>query len=220
MSTTMPARPTLDAGTADRPARPKLKRSLGLSMATALVVGNMVGSGVFGLPSALAAYGPDLAARLGVHGRRRNPAGAGVREPRSSLSAAPAGRMPTRASPSATSPDSGRRGATGSPPGPATPPSRSSSSATPACSGPVSPRTTSSPSRSGSSVIWVLTLLNIAGVRESGVMQVVTTVLKFVPLLLIGVIGLFYITPPTSLPSTRTTAAWWATCTPSRSRPR
>ena len=33
----------------------------------------------------------------------------------------------------------------------------------------------------------------MAGVRESGVMQVVTTVLKFVPLLLIGVIGLFYI---------------------------
>ena len=38
--------------------RPKLKRSLGLSMATALVVGNMVGSGVFGLPSALAGTGP------------------------------------------------------------------------------------------------------------------------------------------------------------------
>ena len=30
--------------------RPKLKRSLGLWMATALVIGNMVGSGVFLLP--------------------------------------------------------------------------------------------------------------------------------------------------------------------------
>src|ERR671934_1182459 len=39
-------------------ARPKLKRSLGLSMATALVIGNMVGSGVFGLPSSLASTGP------------------------------------------------------------------------------------------------------------------------------------------------------------------
>ena len=38
----------------EQKARPKLKRSLGLSMATALVIGNMVGSGVFGLPSALA----------------------------------------------------------------------------------------------------------------------------------------------------------------------
>ena len=44
----------------------------------------------------------------------------------------------------------------------------------------------------GLSVIWVLTLANIAGVRESGVIQLVTTVLKFVPLLLIGLIGLFY----------------------------
>ena len=39
-------------------ARIGLKRSLGLSMATALVIGNMVGSGVFGLPSALASTGP------------------------------------------------------------------------------------------------------------------------------------------------------------------
>ena len=44
----------------------------------------------------------------------------------------------------------------------------------------------------GLSVIWLLTLVNIAGVRETGRVQVVTTVLKFVPLLLIGVIGLFY----------------------------
>ena len=42
----------------EQTSRPKLKRSLGLSMATALVIGNMVGSGVFGLPSALASVGP------------------------------------------------------------------------------------------------------------------------------------------------------------------
>src|SRR5690242_6367772 len=44
----------------------------------------------------------------------------------------------------------------------------------------------------GLSVIWILTFANILGVRQGGASQVVTTVLKFVPLLLIGVIGLFY----------------------------
>src|SRR5688500_11881013 len=39
--------------------RPKLKRTMGLWMATALVVGNMVGSGIFLLPASLAeAAGP------------------------------------------------------------------------------------------------------------------------------------------------------------------
>src|SRR5581483_3574693 len=40
-------------------AAPELKRSLGLWMATALVIGNMIGSGVFLLPASLAsAAGP------------------------------------------------------------------------------------------------------------------------------------------------------------------
>ncbi len=41
--------------------------------------------------------------------------------------------------------------------------------------------------------IWLLTFVNILGVREGGRVQLVTTILKFVPLALIGVIGLFYI---------------------------
>jgi APA family basic amino acid/polyamine antiporter len=41
--------------------------------------------------------------------------------------------------------------------------------------------------------IWLFTLINIAGARETGVAQVVTTVLKFVPLAIIGIVGLFYI---------------------------
>src|SRR3954453_24132703 len=45
-------------GSAQALARPKLKRSLGLWMATALVIGNMVGSGVFGLPASAASTGP------------------------------------------------------------------------------------------------------------------------------------------------------------------
>src|SRR6185312_120937 len=35
----------------------------------------------------------------------------------------------------------------------------------------------------GIAVIWLLTFVNILGARESGVVQVITTVLKFVPLL-------------------------------------
>ena len=45
----------------------------------------------------------------------------------------------------------------------------------------------------GIATIWLLTVVNIWGVRQSGVVQVVTTIVKFVPLALIGVIGLFFI---------------------------
>ena len=45
----------------------------------------------------------------------------------------------------------------------------------------------------GIAVIWLLTFVNIAGARETGAVQVVTTVLKFVPLAIIGVVGLFFI---------------------------
>jgi basic amino acid/polyamine antiporter, APA family len=41
--------------------------------------------------------------------------------------------------------------------------------------------------------IWLFTLVNIVGARETGLAQVVTTVLKFVPLAIIGIVGLFYI---------------------------
>jgi basic amino acid/polyamine antiporter, APA family len=41
--------------------------------------------------------------------------------------------------------------------------------------------------------VWLFTLVNILGARESGVAQVVTTILKFVPLAVIGVVGLFYV---------------------------
>lgn len=43
------------------------------------------------------------------------------------------------------------------------------------------------------SAIWLLTLTNALGAREGGVVQVVTTVLKFVPLAIIGIVGLFFI---------------------------
>jgi APA family basic amino acid/polyamine antiporter len=42
-------------------------------------------------------------------------------------------------------------------------------------------------------LIWLLTFVNALGARESGAVQVVTTILKFVPLAAIGIIGLFFI---------------------------
>jgi APA family basic amino acid/polyamine antiporter len=41
--------------------------------------------------------------------------------------------------------------------------------------------------------VWLFTLVNILGARETGLAQVVTTVLKFVPLAVIGIVGLFYV---------------------------
>jgi APA family basic amino acid/polyamine antiporter len=40
--------------------------------------------------------------------------------------------------------------------------------------------------------IWLLSWVNSRGVREAGIMQVVTTVLKLTPLLAIGTLGLFF----------------------------
>jgi APA family basic amino acid/polyamine antiporter len=41
--------------------------------------------------------------------------------------------------------------------------------------------------------IWVLTWVNAMGIRNAGFVQLVTTVLKLVPLVVIGTIGLFYV---------------------------
>ena len=43
--------------------------------------------------------------------------------------------------------------------------------------------------------IWMLTALNAGGVRNGGIVQLVTVILKIVPLLMIGTVGLFYIQP-------------------------
>jgi APA family basic amino acid/polyamine antiporter len=50
------------------PVVTKRRATLGLSMATALVVGNMIGSGVFLLPASLAAYGPISIVALALTG--------------------------------------------------------------------------------------------------------------------------------------------------------
>lgn len=41
--------------------------------------------------------------------------------------------------------------------------------------------------------IWTLTLINVRGVQEAGFVQIVTTVLKLVPLILIGTLGILWI---------------------------
>jgi len=44
-------------------------------------------------------------------------------------------------------------------------------------------------------IIWSLTMVNIMGIRFAGVVQIVTTILKFAPLLIIATIGWFYFNP-------------------------
>ncbi|AXK73617.1 amino acid permease [Lysobacter sp. TY2-98] len=60
------------------------------------------------------------------------------------------------------------------------------------------PATTATPLRGAAcalAALWICTLVNLAGVREAGRMQVVTTVLKLVPLLLFGVVAVWSIDP-------------------------
>jgi basic amino acid/polyamine antiporter, APA family len=174
-------------GAADRP---KLKRSLGLSMATALVIGNMVGSGVFGLPSSLASTGPiSLLAWVFT----------GIGAILLALVFANLGR----AYPRTGGPYAYSRRAFGDFAGFWT--AWGYWIAAWAGNAAIAVIFVSYASvfwhslatnnvlafAVGLAVIWLLTLVNIAGARETGLMQLVTTVLKFVPLVLIGVIGLF-----------------------------
>ncbi|MFG2001234.1 amino acid permease [Spirillospora sp. NPDC048911] len=41
--------------------------------------------------------------------------------------------------------------------------------------------------------VWIPALINLSGVRNIGAFQLVTTVLKFVPLIFVGVVGLFFV---------------------------
>ena len=172
-------------------ARPHLKRSLGLSMATALVIGNMVGSGVFGLPSSLASTGPISLLAWVLTG-----AGAILL----ALVFANLGR----AYPQTGGPYAYARRAFGDFAGFWTAWGYwiaawvgNAAIATIFVSyasvfWPVLAHDNVRAFTLGMAVIWLLTLINVAGVRESGLVQLATTVLKFVPLLLIGLIGLFY----------------------------
>ena len=45
----------------------------------------------------------------------------------------------------------------------------------------------------GLSVLWLLTLINCRGVKEAGWVQLVTTILKLVPLFLVAIVGMFFV---------------------------
>ncbi len=45
------------------------------------------------------------------------------------------------------------------------------------------------------SLVWLMTFINLLGVRHAGVFQLLTTILKLIPLLLIAMVGVFYIHP-------------------------
>ena len=172
-------------------SRPQLKRSLGIWMATALVIGNMVGSGVFGLPASLASTGPISLLSWGF---------TGIGAMLLALVFANLGR----AYPQTGGPYAYARRAFGDFAGFWTAwgywiAAWAGNAAIAVIF--VSYASVFWPSLAtskilafavGFAIIWLLTLVNIAGVRESGLVQLVTTVLKFVPLVLIGLIGLFY----------------------------
>lgn len=44
--------------------------------------------------------------------------------------------------------------------------------------------------------VWVMTIINIIGVRHAGIFQLITTILKLLPLLLVGSLGLLFIQKP------------------------
>jgi APA family basic amino acid/polyamine antiporter len=171
----------------------KLKRSMGLWMATALVVGNMIGSGIFLLPSALAAE----AGPISLFGWVFTGAGAILL----ALVFANLGR----ALPRTGGPYAYAKRAFGDFAGFWTAwgywIAVWAGNAAIAVAF-VSYLTVFWPevgdnnllaAMVGIALIWLLTATNILGARESGQVQLVTTVLKFVPLAVIGVVGLFFI---------------------------
>lgn len=172
---------------------PRLKRSMGLWMATALVVGNMVGSGIFSLPAVLAGEaGPASILALVF---------TGIGALLLALVFANLGR----AHPRTGGPYYFARRAFGDFVGFQTAWAYwiaawvGNAAIAVAFAGYVgvfwgTARTTNwVAALVAVAAIWLFTLVNIVGARETGVAQVLTTVLKFVPLAVIGIVGLFYL---------------------------
>lgn len=167
-------------------------RKLGLFTATALVVGNMIGSGVFLLPSALAAYGG-----VSILAWLFTSAGA-------LLLALVFARL-GRAYPRTGGPYAYARRAFGDFIGFQTAWGywiavwAGNAAITVAFVGYLAYFWKDLESNKilaamvGLAAIWALTAVNVRGVRSGGLVQAVTTVLKLVPLVAIAVIGLFFI---------------------------
>ncbi len=183
---------TAHAPTETREAPPKLKRTIGLWMATALVVGNMIGSGVFMLPATMA----STAGPISLVGWVFTGAGAMLL----ALVFANLGR----AIPRTGGPYAYARRAFGDFIGFQTAWGywialwAGNAAIAVAFVGyltvfwPAAGTHQLLGALVAIALIWLLTFVNALGARESGVVQVVTTVLKFVPLAAIGIVGLFF----------------------------
>lgn len=169
------------------PAKP-----LGLLAATALVVGNMIGSGVFLLPASLAPYGAISLIGWGV-----TLAGA-------LLLALTFARLSAHW-PQTGGPYAFARNAFGETTGFLIAWSYWISiwCATAAIAvafagslGAIFPNLVSTPLRGAAcalAALWVCTAINLAGIREAGRTQILTTLLKLVPLLLFGGVAIWYV---------------------------
>jgi APA family basic amino acid/polyamine antiporter len=168
--------------------------SLGFWMVVALVIGNMVGSGVFLLPSSLAAFGG-----LSLAGWMASAIGATCL---ALVFARLAGIQPAAGGPYAYT-----RVAFGDLAGFLVAwgywISTWGTLAALAVAGvgyldpffPTMVRTPALAAIVAIAMVWIFALVNIAGVRRAGQVQVVTTVLKLMPLVLVGIGGLFYFAP-------------------------
>lgn len=47
----------------------------------------------------------------------------------------------------------------------------------------------------GSSIIWFIALINILGIKEVKIVQVITTIIKLIPIILVSIVGLFHVEP-------------------------
>ena len=195
------------APTATVPA-PKLKRSLGFWMATALVVGNMIGSGIFLLPASLAAEAGPVSILGWVF--------TGVGAILLALVFANLGRaFPRTGGPYAYS-----RRAFGDFIGFQTAWGYwiaawvGNAAITYAFVSYLSVFWSELATNNilaagvGIATIWLLTLVNIWGVKQSGTVQLITTVLKFVPLAAIAVIGLFFVNSDNFTPFSPYGSTW------------
>jgi APA family basic amino acid/polyamine antiporter len=163
--------------------------SLGLWTALALVVGNMVGSGAYLLPSSLGKFGPislvgwivtavgamSLALVFARLGRIMPATGGPYAYTREAMGDAPAFLVAWGYWVSVWVANAGI------------------ATAFVAYLTPFFPGLKESPLYSGAAAvgtIWLLTAVNLRGVREAGMLQLVTTVLKVLPLVAVGTLGL------------------------------
>lgn len=174
------------------PNAPPSVRPLGLWMATALVVGSMIGSGVFMLPATLAPYGASSLLGWGI-----SLCGA-------LLLAATFARLAVHW-PCTGGPYAYVRRAFGDKAGFAIAWSYWISiwSGTAAIAvafagslGALFPALTATPVRGAACAlvaVWACTVINLAGLRQAGRMQVLVTTMKLLPLLLFGVVALWFV---------------------------